>query len=106
MGVWAGCYAIWWLDGMSLPDYGTPRRDRKRSLTGAPSAKSAQDSEPPFFTMSLVALYEPVIRSPVHARRLSGQVIAGVWIIRVQTADDFEHRPRSPIRLRFPNRNR
>jgi len=54
--------------------------------------------------MSLVALYEPVIRSPVHARRLFWQVIAGVWIIRVQTADDFEHRPRSPIRLRFPLR--
>ena len=23
------CYAIWRLDGMSLPDYGTPRRVRK-----------------------------------------------------------------------------
>src|SRR5262249_3529953 len=102
MGVWAGCYAIWWLDGMSLPDYGTPRRDRKRSLTGAPSAKSAQDSEPPFFTMSLVALYEPVIRSPVHARRLFRQDLAGGWVVRVQTPDGLEHRPRCTVLLSFP----
>src|SRR5262245_43131123 len=41
---------------------------------------------------------------PVHARRLFGQVIAGVWIVRVQSLHDLEHRPCGPVLLRFPLR--
>src|SRR5262249_36675450 len=109
------CYAIWGLDGMSLPDYGTrPAGYVKGSkthcrqpdqlcltgdgtitvspeprLTGAPSAKPAHDGQPPLLIVSLITLYEPVVSAPVHVRRLFGEVVAGIRIIRVQPPDNL-----------------